>query len=432
MTATVDIPLLPAQRAFIKDAIDGQRQHVCYRGGLGSGKTFIGVLAVIMLALSFPGSEWIIAAKSYPQLRDAVVPMFHRLMAEKFDALDYAYHRTDKTATMPNGSVVMFRSADAAISVKSTNPDGILFDEAGDWRRDDLMTFYGRARSTRAGMPRRLFTYNPGTGEFADMIEGWTRAGTGIEYVAPTTENIFLPDDYAKTLTETYGGKDAALVRRMVAGENVRFDGLVYPMFDRATHVIPAHEFRFAPNLERIAGIDFGYMTGHNFVYLMLAKRGEDWYVIAEHVATMMRLDEHAEKIKAIEAKFPCTGNERIRRYADHDAQDRAELAYKGIETIGANKEVMRGITNVTGLLAIKGNGRPNLYVLDTCPNTIREFGLYEWDLGAKDDRPRKDNDHCMDALRYAIHSYSPGGSIGIITGRRDEFTGRSGRAGIV
>ncbi len=40
----------------------------------------------------------------------------------------------------------------------------------------------------------------------------------------------------------------------------------------------------------------------------------------------------------------------------------------------------------------------------DRCANTLREFRSYVWDESAAGaDRPVKDNDHCMDAVRYFV-----------------------------
>ena len=36
-----------------------------------------------------------------------------------------------------------------------------------------------------------------------------------------------------------------------------------------------------------------------------------------------------------------------------------------------------------------------------SCKNTIREFGAYSWDSKKSTDAVIKENDHCMDALRY-------------------------------
>ena len=47
----------------------------------------------------------------------------------------------------------------------------------------------------------------------------------------------------------------------------------------------------------------------------------------------------------------------------------------------------------------------PLLTVDPRCENTIREFESYEWmgDKESQADKPRKENDHAMDALRYAV-----------------------------
>ena len=61
-----------------------------------------------------------------------------------------------------------------------------------------------------------------------------------------------------------------------------------------------------------------------------------------------------------------------------------------------------------------KGNGRPDIYIFDTCVNLIDEFLTYSWASG---DSPRKVDDHCMDELRYYVmsrprpaekHNFSP------------------------
>lgn len=57
--------------------------------------------------------------------------------------------------------------------------------------------------------------------------------------------------------------------------------------------------------------------------------------------------------------------------------------------------------------------GSPRLFITSNCVSTIREFGLYRWpdDPSGTLNRssyevPRKENDHAMDALRYALLSW--------------------------
>ena len=66
-----------------------------------------------------------------------------------------------------------------------------------------------------------------------------------------------------------------------------------------------------------------------------------------------------------------------------------------------ANNTVLKGIELVSSLIAC---GR--LKVLSHCTNTIMEFNNYVWDEKAQErgeDKPVKQHDHCMDALRYGV-----------------------------
>ena len=52
--------------------------------------------------------------------------------------------------------------------------------------------------------------------------------------------------------------------------------------------------------------------------------------------------------------------------------------------------------------------GRGELMFVSDCVNTIREFHSYMWDLKSADageDRPLKEHDHCMDAMRYFTYT---------------------------
>jgi phage terminase large subunit len=89
--------------------------------------------------------------------------------------------------------------------------------------------------------------------------------------------------------------------------------------------------------------------------------------------------------------------------------QCRARAVVKGAGSVRA------GIQTVTTALAVRGDGTRGLYVSPRCPHTIAEFGAYAYaaapegsDIPTKRDvaeEPIKLNDHCMDALRYALHS---------------------------
>ena len=39
----------------------------------------------------------------------------------------------------------------------------------------------------------------------------------------------------------------------------------------------------------------------------------------------------------------------------------------------------------------------------ESCTKTFEEFGLYSWDADAPEDKVIKENDHCMDEIRYFV-----------------------------
>lgn len=201
----------------------------------------------------------------------------------------------------------------------------------------------------------------------------------------------------------------------------------VYPNFSHARHVMTPdrlHRMTGARspfdvmtfNWRRIAAIDFGSSPGHPFVYLKLTQLPTGpWLVGWEYVAEQRLLRDHATSIKESPAwhsgEFP---------FADHDAQDRIELASHGVYTRAARKgpdTVSVGIDLISSLLnGFPPKEDPMLYVWHECDYTIKEFGTYSWPIrhDGKPDRtgrPLQENDHAMDALRYALFTLHRAGS---------------------
>jgi len=185
-----------------------------------------------------------------------------------------------------------------------------------------------------------------------------------------------------------------------IKGRFAAFQGSVYKLFSRDTHVIKP--FDIPESWDRYRAIDFGF--NNPFACLWLARDPDRrWYVYAEHYKAQETLAYHAERIKQV------SGSDRYRMtWADHDAQDRFELDHLGIKTVPAKKDVRLGIEAVQACLKVQHDGKPRLFVFKTCPNTAREMTGYRWAEGteARDpkDEPLKINDHCPDCVRYGIY----------------------------
>ena len=204
-----------------------------------------------------------------------------------------------------------------------------------------------------------------------------------------------------KEIDELIAQWPAEIQETRIKGYFAAFAGAVYKTFKRTTHVIAP--FKIPDDWLRYRVIDWGF--NNPFVCLWMARDNDKrWYVYAEYYQARETLANHAERIKQI------SGKERYRAtWADHDAQDRFEFTNLGIPTLPAKKDVHLGIEAVQAALKVQGDGRPRLYIFDTCKNTVREMGGYKWAEGTeiKDakDEPFSVNDHCPACVLYCIYS---------------------------
>ena len=220
-------------------------------------------------------------------------------------------------------------------------------------------------------------------------------------------DNPFLSKQEIKLLEGALDGPslDSRRYGKFSSGE-----GLVYPEFDPAVHVIPP--FPIPPEWQDTISIDPGLnnpLSAHWYAV--------DWdgniYVVAEHFAAGRDVDFHARSIKHICGLMGWKSDSKGRYCAliDSAANQRTLASSKSVAELfcdngilvntNVNKDVFSGICRVKEYLK-RGNGRADIYIFDTCRNMIEEFLTYSWGSG---DSPKKVDDHCMDELRYYIMS---------------------------
>lgn len=414
------IELLPTQVDALSRLMNGMHDVVIYQGGLGSGKTRALACAAIALSQRWPGSVGLVSSCVYPQLRDSLVPLIGEIAEEAGVTCRVNWHAN--RIDMANGSTMLLRSGEVGERVRSLNADWGCIDEAGLYRKEDFWETLHRIRTGRCGGRSPVLIATNPSAWFAEAARVLIASGVAVRLIASTAENSYLPREYVSSLISTSGGVDSPLVQRIVYGRDVRFGGMVYPAFDRALHVMD--DLRAPDGWDIFGALDFGY--NHAFCYLLFAQSGEDVYVLDEHYSAGKLLREHAADIRAVEARHGVADHRRVNRYADHDTQDREELAAYGIDSLPADKrDVVAGIYTVTRLLTAKEGRRPHLLISGRCRNLIREIESYEWDRGARDDRPVKGrsldpdsgegySDDAVDALRYGLHTRMRGSDIRI------------------
>ena len=214
------------------------------------------------------------------------------------------------------------------------------------------------------------------------------------------TDNPYLPPDYIESLRAST--PPGMWFDRRVKGLWVAAEGLVYELFDRNVHVVP----QFVPpaGWQRVRAVDFGFTNPFVCLFGAVDYDGR-LYIYDEHYQAGALIGHHAKEIhRRGDAEWTI---------ADHDAQERAELAQCGVQTRPANKDVSLGIQRVAERLVVQPDRRPRLFIAANCVNLLRELTKYVWET-RKDDKPikeepRKVDDHAVDALRYLVMALDDG-----------------------
>jgi PBSX family phage terminase large subunit len=329
----------------------------------------------------------------------------------------YQHNKSEKVIRIKGGGEIVYFGLDDPQKIGSYNLTGCAIDEAVELTLVDWHMLIGRIRLD-VGVPNSLYAVcNPGAPSH------WLaeRFGLALGHVAKdgcevihtrTTDNEFLPDSYVESLT-TLGG---VAYRRFVMGEWCAADGLVYDQWDRAAH----SQERDGEVSNYVVGIDVGY---RNPTAMLLIGRDNDdrLHVEREWYRTQQLEADTIAKVKEWNERF-----EPEAFVVDPSAAGFIEaLRAEGIFVVPANNAVFDGIQRVQGNLRVQADG-PSLTVDPRCENLIREFESYEWlkSSAGLTDKPRKENDHAMDSLRYAL-MYLGGLGIGVTLEVFDSTTGR-------
>ncbi len=366
--------------------------NVGYVGGFGSGKTEDLAYESMYQCLAYPDNYGCLASATYPQLNRSTIKKvfeFYAKMGLK-EGIHYTYNQNDKEVRFYNKSKFFFQ---ATVGIPATQMLGselgfLLFDECESIPEDAVTKLKSRVRKLNASRVVRYYANPMPNGHwFSEWFHEKPRQGYRLVQ-APTHENYYLPADYIAELEAMYPPGSVGR-RRYLDGElGVPLEGAVYPEFSPHIHIVEEMP-------DNVIGYINGLDLGHNnpTCWLSAAVTDDDELIICgEHYAAKMLLADHAECIKEVYLGGPC--------FADHDAQDRAELEELGVDTVPAHKEVMMGIDTVRGRLV-----RGTLKILKgACSNLVREFGSYIWH--ATLEKPIKLNDHAQDALRYLCTGY--------------------------
>ena len=369
------LSLFPRQMRFVEDAA----RYPAAIGGIGSGKTFVGAAKVLpRLNRKELG---LVCAPTYKMLRDATQRTLFNMLRDL--GIVYEFTKGENHLTIPaTGHEILFRSLDDPDNLRGPNVNWSWIDEAPYVSADAWRIVKGR---TRVGEHQQAWI--TGTPKGRNWVwDEWVknRDDRHTLYRFRTDENPTLDVDFVQSL-----GYEGKFADQEIGGEFVSFDGLVYEAFDRDRHVRRVD----TDGWRKINGVDVG--ARNPTVVLTIAIAGDERVHIEREF--YQRGMGSTDILAAIGSEADLSAAEDV--WIDPSAAAYiSDLHTAGYPARKANNDVQTGIQRVSSAL-------PRLTVDPSCVNTIAEFESYQYPDEGKgnSDKPIKQNDHCMDALRYAL-----------------------------
>lgn len=383
-----------------------------YISGVGAGKTAAGLMRTALNANVWnPGEMGAIVAPTTTMIKDVIIPLMREWGL--LDRWEYKSSHTEEPGLhTPEGGRILILSADNQRTIERLAGLNLAY-----WWIDEGARVPSRAveileQRLRVGSYRNGYVTTTPMGYdhihdfFIDEGAGETReygaaklhdTGSRLSILnVPTFANPHTPDDFKDEMQQ----KSGQVFDREVMGEFTDFEGLVYKWFDQS-NIVPADDLPVEFD-KTIYGLDFGGSVPTALVCLRQA--GDDWYAVDEFYETRVTDDAIAAEGDRMYERY---GRGRI--YADHEPRTIEKLQHEGLSVKKADKAVDEGIRHVNGL-------SENLYVSRSCSNLINEFNSYQYKDGGDSDDVLKENDHLMDALRYALFTDAGGPQTGTWT----------------
>lgn len=215
-------------------------------------------------------------------------------------------------------------------------------------------------------------------------------------------DNLSLSEEIKERYRSNYTG---VFFKRYILGLWAMAEGIIYDMFDTDRHVMQILKFyHLLLDRNRYVSVDYGTQ---NATVFLLWNKGVDgkWYCIREYYYSgREKGKQKTDSEYADDLEKWLEGTKIKALIVDPSAASFiAELRKRGYKVLKAKNDVEDGIRVVGTKL-----NQDKIIFADSCQNTIKEFGSYIWDEKAAErgeDRPVKDHDHAMDAIRYFVYT---------------------------
>jgi len=349
-------------------------------GGSGSGKTVSAMQLLFLIATKKSGLTIYFFAQTVPKLNNTLIEDFKRYVTGQDFFYKY-FHNQTKTIQLPNGSKIIFTSADDPAKVVGVRSDYLLFDEINTYRhgKEIFKNLFGRCRGIT------VVTFNPAS-------KFWITDYMGEDFVSVIhstyLDNPFIPQTTLDNL-KFLAKKDENFKKVYLKGDWGALQGVVFKYKQHWNY------FKEKPkNYDAIYyGGDFGF-TNDPSTLIEVIKDGRNLYLTELLYKKGLINKQIAEVAKTINNPIV---------FDSAEPKSIAELRRYGIKALTAAKG-KDSITN--GINILKSY---NLFLNIKSKNLINEFFNYSYAIdktGESLNVPKKGHDHLIDPARYIVLKY--------------------------
>lgn len=379
-------------------------------GAIRSGKTSLMTLTYVDWAMrNFDNQNFIVMGKTVASVeRNVIAPFTGLAFARERWGLEY--RRSETTLTVSDGRrknrFMVFGAKDKASYelVQGFTAAGCMVDEVVLCERSAVEQ--ALARCSVSGS-RYFFSCNPGSPRHWFYNEWILKAKekNALVLEMELKDNPSLSQDVVDRYERQYTG---VFYDRYIRGKWVVAEGLVYPFaLDRClVDENVAWGVEDGQGVEEARGyfyVSVDYGITNPFAALLWRVCEGRAYVVDEYV-----WDSRAEGSRKTDEEHYASveelcGDRLIQAVVvDPSANSFKEVVWRHgrYDVLDGDNAVVDGI-GVTSVMLKQGL----VAVSRGCRATVEEFGLYRWDDAAVKDRPLKENDHCMDSMRYMVNT---------------------------
>lgn len=369
-------------------------------GSVRSGKTYISLIKWALFVGSCPENyEFIMCGKTVTSLKRNCL----NLLVDLVGSQHFTYSLSQKSASLFGRTVWLEGANDerSESKIRGMTLGGAYCDEITLFPQGFFVMLLSRLSQTGAKLFATTNPDNPNHWVKKEVIDNPKLDMMNWHFVID--DNDFLDPEYVSNLKSEYTG---VWYRRYILGEWCLANGAIYDMFDESIHI----KEDSTPFNRSLVACDYG--TQNPCVFGLFRDRSKarvpSYHLEREYYykGKSDRNDQQARQ--KTDAEYAAdlktfVGNDKVDTIiVDPSAASFiAQLRKDGWRVIPARNNVIDGIRKTATMLEAK-----QITVDPSCKETIKEFSAYVWDEKAADrgeDKPIKQNDHCMDMLRYAI-----------------------------